>query len=82
MAGTGTAGCGLAPGWNQGEERAGACCQLAAAAAAAEACVCSNYEGIMLNPQSLLHGHAGTLKLKLKLMLMMTTTLLLPTRRG
>lgn len=22
--------------------------------------VCSNYEGIMLNPQSLLHGHAGT----------------------
>lgn len=72
--GTGTAGCGLAPGRSQGVEQAGACCQLAAAAAA-EACVCSNYEGIMLNPQSLLHGHAGTLML-------MTMTMLLPTRRG
>lgn len=73
MAGTGTAGCGLAPGRSQGVEQAGACCQLAAAAA--EACVCSNYEGIMLNPQSLLHGHAGTLML-------MLMTMLLPTRRG
>lgn len=75
--GTGTAGCGLAPGRSQGVEQAGACCQLAATAA--EACVCSNYEGIMLNPQSLLHGHAGTLLLML---MTMTMAMLLPTRRG